>query len=97
MVVPVNCRRRVRIEPHLHHDGPDVDSQVEDDYSEKTELSPSALAEPLDIEDEPESEAADTFALSALPYLGARCRIGKTHMQKKGEMSEDRARVRTEK
>ena len=59
-IVPVNCTRVVALEANLHDDGPDVDSHVENDDGVQTNLSATALGEFLGVENEAETEAADT-------------------------------------
>lgn len=80
----------------MHYDGPDVDAKVEDDNREQANLSSTPLADPLKVKDESETETSDT--MQGLEVQGVGEETGfVTHMQKNGEIREDRARARTEK
>lgn len=62
--VPVDDAWAGRLEPHLHHNGPDVDAQVEDDDGEEANLGPATLRYVLHVEDETETKASDTDPVS---------------------------------
>jgi hypothetical protein len=49
----------VAVESGLHDDRPDVNTQVQDNNQDKTNLGSSSLAESIHIEDETEAEASD--------------------------------------
>jgi hypothetical protein len=59
-VVPVDSPGIGGVEPGLHHDGPNVDAEVENNYREEPKLGPAPLAEMLEVEDESESKATNT-------------------------------------
>lgn len=48
------------VEPSLHNNGPDVNSNVKDDDDVETELGAPTLAEIFRVEDETKTKAADT-------------------------------------
>lgn len=48
------------VELNLHDYRPDIDTDVEDDDGEETNLSTAALAEALHIENKAKAKAADT-------------------------------------
>ena len=48
------------VELNLHDYRPDIDTDVEDNDGEETNLSTAALAEALHIENKAEAKAADT-------------------------------------
>lgn len=48
------------IELGLHHDGPNVDSHIQNNDGIQAELGTSTLVEALHIKDEAETETADT-------------------------------------
>lgn len=52
--------RIVVVELNLHDYRPDIDTDVEDDDGEETNLSTAALAEALHIENKAKAKAADT-------------------------------------
>lgn len=80
----------MRVEPCLHNDRPNVDAYIEDHDGEQPDLGAAALADVFEVEDVAEGEAADTVVRIAL-------KMRDTHMQKNGEMRDERALARTEK
>lgn len=75
----------------MHDDGPDVDSNVENDNSIEADLGAATLGQFLSIENEAKAEAANTELMSVLPNS----LVWSTYMQKNGEMSDESARART--
>lgn len=63
-VVPVDRARIRPVESDLHDDGPYVYANVEDDNSEEPDLGPASLTDSFHVEDEAETEAADTTSIS---------------------------------
>lgn len=49
----------MRIETDLHHDGPDVDTKVENSYDEETELGTTTLRDALQVKNETKAEATN--------------------------------------
>ena len=56
------------VEPSLHNNGPDVNSNVKDDDDVETDLGAAALAEVLHVEDIAEAKAGDAGEKSEVSW-----------------------------
>ena len=58
-IIPVNLARVVAVELGLDDDGPDVNAEVQENDSQETQLSSTALADAFQVENKAQTEASD--------------------------------------